>query len=47
MAPKKKRKRNLPKVRRSWGINPKTRVKPSLKEYDRAAEKKKEKKWPE
>ncbi len=45
MAPKKKRKALPPKVRRSWGINPKTRVKPSKKEYDRAEEKKKEKNW--
>jgi hypothetical protein len=42
---KKKRKNPLPKVRRSWGINPKTRVKPSKKEYNRTEEKKKEKDW--
>ena len=35
----------MPKPRRSWKINPKTRVKPSNKTYSRPGEKKKEKTW--
>ncbi len=37
-------KKKAPKPRRSWKINPKTRVKPSDKTYERPAEKKKTKK---
>ncbi len=35
-----KKKKALPKPRHVWGINPKTRVTPSKKKYDRSAEKK-------
>ena len=39
----KRKKTSLPKIRRGWKINPKTRVTPSKKSYKRAEEKKKEK----
>ena len=42
----KKKKPVPPKIRRTWPINPKTRVKPSEKLYDRAKEKKKAKSKP-
>lgn len=38
---RRKKKKPLPKPRHVWGINPKTRVKPSDKGYRRPAEKKK------
>ena len=41
----KKKKKALPKPRHVWGINPKTRVKPSDKSYKRSEEKKKKKSW--
>ncbi|MBN1689119.1 MAG: hypothetical protein JW893_08470 [Candidatus Omnitrophica bacterium] len=41
--PKKKRKSKTPKPRHTWAINPKSRVKPSGKAYQR--EKGKKKTW--
>lgn len=41
----KKKKPALPKIRRGWNINPKTRVTPSKRKYKRQEEKKKEKDW--
>ncbi len=38
---KKKKRPSKPKVRHTWAINPKTRVKKSGKTYNRAGEKKK------
>lgn len=38
---KKKKKAALPKVRRTWAIHPKTRVKPSAKIYKRSEIRKK------
>ncbi|OGW78525.1 MAG: hypothetical protein A2Z83_04155 [Omnitrophica bacterium GWA2_52_8] len=35
----------MPQPRHVWGINPKTRVKPSKKKYARGHEKKQEKSW--
>ncbi len=43
--PKKKRAKTPVKIRRGWGINPKTQVTPSKKDYKRAEEKKIEKNW--
>ncbi len=40
MAPKKK-KPKLPKIRRTWGINPKARVVPSKKTYQKKKERQK------
>jgi len=42
---KKKKKPSLPKPRGVWEINPKTRVKPSGKVYQRSKEKKKKETW--
>jgi hypothetical protein len=42
--PKKKLSR-MPKPRHGWAINPKTRVKPSKKSYQRKTAKKAEKHW--
>ena len=44
MKKKKKKKKKLPKPRHVWSINPKTRVKPSEKSYNRK-KKAKEKNW--
>ena len=44
MSPKKK-KPLPPKVRHTWKISPKTRVKPSNKIYRRANDKKKKRSW--
>ena len=45
MSGKNKKKPSLPKVRRRWTINPKSRVKLSDKAYHRPSEKKKVKNW--
>lgn len=42
-----KKKPSLPKPRKVWAINPKSRVKPSDKIYKRQKAKKKEKNWVE
>ena len=41
----KKKKPSVPKPRGVWKINPKTRVKPSEKVYDRARARRKEPTW--
>ncbi len=41
----KRKKKSLPKPRHVWKINPKTRVKPSKKNYRRSKEKRKKKSW--
>lgn len=43
--PKKKKKSELPQPRHTWGINPKTRVQPSGKIYDRKKVGKKKPTW--
>ncbi|MCM8774894.1 MAG: hypothetical protein NC930_00845 [Candidatus Omnitrophica bacterium] len=45
MPKKKSKKDDLPKPRKIWGINPKTRVEPSGKIYHRAGAKKRGKSW--
>ena len=41
----KKKLSKMPKPRHGWAINPKTRVKPSRKNYHRKTAKKAEKHW--
>ena len=40
-----KKKKEMPKPRHGWAINPKTRVTPSKKSYHRETAKKGEKDW--
>jgi hypothetical protein len=41
----KKKKKGMPKPRHGWAINPKTRIKPSQKNYRRKISKRIEKDW--